>query len=176
MSTKIQAENTAADINPPIFSNYKCAVITARWNNHITSRLRDGAMEAMRSVGLDENNWMTLTVPGAVELVHAAALAMKNTEIDAIIVLGCVIRGDTPHFDYVCQIVAQGIAMLNARGEKPVIFGVLTVDNEQQAMARAGGSLGNKGAEAAAAAIEMVNLDDQGCVSGDEWELIEEEE
>lgn len=174
MSTKLQSG--AAEIPQPIFSNYKCAVITAQWNSRITSRLREGALEAMRSVGLSETNWLTLTVPGTVELVHAAALAMKNSEIDAIIVLGCVIRGDTPHFDYVCQIASQGVAMLNARGEKPVIFGVLTVDNEQQALDRAGGALGNKGAEAAAAAIAMVNLDDHGLVSGDEWEFIDEEE
>lgn len=175
MSTKTQARN-GSPITPPIFSNYKCAVITAQWNDHITSRLRDGALGAMRSVGLDENNWMTLSVPGTVELVHAAALAMKNREVDAIIVLGCVIRGDTPHFDYVCQIVAQGVAMLNARGEKPVIFGVLTVDNERQALDRAGGALGNKGAEAAATAIAMVNLDDHGVLSGDEWEFVDEED
>lgn len=173
MSTKLHPRNDAPVI-PPVFSNYKCAVITAQWNDHITSRLRDGALRAMRSAGLDESNWMTFSVPGTVELVHAAALAMKNPDIDAIIVLGCVIRGDTPHFDYVCQIAAQGVAMLNARGEKPVIFGVLTVDTEQQALERAGGALGNKGAEAAATAIAMVNLDDHGRLSGDEWEFDDE--
>ena len=103
------------------------------------------------------------SVPGTVELVNAAAIAMRAGErnghkTEAVIVIGCVIRGDTPHFDYVCQIAAQGTATLNAQGKAPVIFGVLTVDNETQALERAGGALGNKGAEAAVAAVSMVNL------------------
>ena len=93
-------------------------------------------------------------------LVYAAARLVKYAPVDAVIVIGCVIRGDTPHFDYVCQQVAEGTAHLNAQGEVPVIFGVLTVDNLQQALDRAGGSLGNKGAEAAVAAIEMVDFRD----------------
>ena len=83
---------------------------------------------------------------------------LRSLKTEAVIVIGCVIRGDTPHFDYVCQIAADGVAELNARGEAPVIFGVLTVNNEQQALDRAGGSLGNKGSEAAAAAITMANF------------------
>ncbi len=98
-------------------------------------------------------------MPGTVELVNAAAMALTHMpDLKAIILLGCVIRGDTPHFDYVCQIVSQGTAELNARGDAPVIFGVLTVENQQQALDRAGGALGNKGAEAAVAAIHMANL------------------
>ncbi len=97
-------------------------------------------------------------MPGTVELVNASARAQATGKYNAIIAIGCVIRGDTPHFDYVCQMAAQGIATLNAKGTVPVIFGILTVENLQQALDRAGGTLGNKGSEAAAAAIEMANL------------------
>ena len=99
-----------------------------------------------------------LHVPGSVELVNAAALAINAYNPSAVIILGCVIRGETPHFDYVCQSVTQGTTMLNARGGTPVIFGLITTENMQQALDRAGGRLGNKGSEAAAAAIAMANL------------------
>ncbi|MDE6576657.1 MAG: 6,7-dimethyl-8-ribityllumazine synthase [Muribaculaceae bacterium] len=133
-------------------------VITADWNPNITFPLRDAAIEVLRKGGVSEKRIHSLSVPGTVELVNAAAVTMENTNAAAIIVIGCVIRGDTPHFDYVCEIAASGVAHLNAKGKAPVIFGVLTVDNLQQAVERAGGALGNKGAEAAAAAITMANL------------------
>ena len=94
-------------------------------------------------------------VPGAIELTYAAALAEKHGGYEAIIMLGCVIRGDTPHFDYVCQSVTQGMTAINLRSSVPVIFGVITVENRDQALERAGGALGNKGSEAAIAAIKM---------------------
>lgn len=137
---------------------FRCAVIVARWNSDVTEALLKGAMDAFRSVGLGENSIEVIRVPGTVELVYAAARAQANGKYNAVIVIGCVIRGDTPHFDYVCQIAAQGMAQLNSLATVPVIFGVLTVENLQQAQDRAGGKLGNKGAEAAAAAIEMANL------------------
>ena len=133
-------------------------IVTADWNPGITYALRDGAKKALLEGGVSESNIQLHAVPGTVELVNIAAHVMKHSATEAVIVIGCVIRGDTPHFDYVCQIVSQGVAMLNAKGESPVIFGVLTVDNPEQASARAGGRLGNKGEEAAAAAIQMVNL------------------
>lgn len=151
----------------------KFYVITADWNPLITYALRDGAIEVLKKAGVAKDNIVSLAVPGTVELVNAAAVAMKKgpvskftkdgelidgKPVEAVIVIGCVIRGDTPHFDYVCQIAAQGVAELNAKGEAPVIFGVLTVDNQQQAFDRAGGILGNKGAEAACAAITMANF------------------
>lgn len=137
---------------------FKCGIIYAGWNPDVTHALRDGAADVLRRAGVPEENVMTAEVPGTVELVNAAAAAMKKLPLlSAVIVIGCVIRGDTPHFDYVCEIVSQGVAALNAQGCIPVIFGVLTVDNPQQALDRAGGVLGNKGAEAAVAAIEMAN-------------------
>lgn len=138
---------------------FRCAIFTAEWNPKVTHALRDGAVDVFRQAGVEEDNLLLEDVPGTVELVNAAGLAVHQMrDLDAIIIIGCVIRGDTPHFDYVCDIVSQGTARLNAKGETPVIFGVLTVDNEQQALDRAGGCLGNKGAEAAVAAIKMANL------------------
>jgi len=134
----------------------KIAVVTARWNEHITFPLRDAAIDLLSKSGIEQDNIISVHVPGTVELVNAAAMLRDRT--DAVIIIGCVIRGDTPHFDYVCQIAAQGTATMNADGGSPVIFGVLTVDNESQALERAGGKLGNKGAECAEAAIEMINL------------------
>ena len=136
----------------------KFYVVTADWNSDVTYALRDGALEVLRKAGVAENNIKSVSVPGTVELVNAAAMMVKGGDAAAVIVIGCVIRGDTPHFDYVCQIAAQGIAQLNSIGSSPVIFGVLTVNNLQQAQERAGGILGNKGSEAAVAAITMANL------------------
>jgi len=135
--------------------NFRCAIITAEWNDKITHALRDGARDTLLEAGAEEKNISFISVPGTVELVNMASRTLKSGEYNAVIVIGVVIRGDTPHFDYVCQIAAQGVATLNALGEAPVIFGVLTVDNEQQALDRAGGCLGNKGSEAAVAAIRM---------------------
>lgn len=138
---------------------FKCAIFTAKWNPEVTDALRDGALEVLHKAGVRDENIISEAVPGTVELANAAGLALRSMpDLSAIIVIGCVIRGDTPHFDYVCEIVSQATARLNAKGKAPVIFGVLTVDNQQQALDRAGGVLGNKGAEAAVAAIEMANL------------------
>ena len=138
---------------------FRCAIFTAEWNPKVTHALRDGAIDVFRKAGVDTDLLLLEDVPGTVELVNAAGLASRQMrDLDAIIIIGCVIRGDTPHFDYVCEIVAEGTARLNAKGETPVIFGVLTVNNEQEALDRAGGVLGNKGAEAAVAAIKMANL------------------
>ncbi len=134
---------------------FKAVVITAEWNSKITHALRDGALDVFQRAGVQMDNVVTVSVPGTVELVNMAARCLNGKEYSAIIIIGVVIRGDTPHFDYVCEIAANGTAILNAKGEAPVIFGVLTVDNEQQALDRAGGILGNKGAEAALAAIQM---------------------
>ena len=140
-------------------SGFRCAIFTAEWNPGITHALRDGAIEVFRQAGVGEDSLLIEDVPGTVELVNAAGLAVRQMrDLDAVIIIVCVIRGETPHFDYVCDIVSEGTARLNAKGETPVIFGVLTVNNEQEALDRAGGSLGNKGAEAAVAAIKMANL------------------
>ena len=117
-----------------------------------------GAIETLTKHGVPVENIDVLHVPGAVELTYGAARIMKEERIDAIIVIGCVIQGDTPHFDYVCQSVTQGVATLNVQGKVPVIFSVLTVKEKQQALDRCGGRLGNKGIEGAVTAIHMANL------------------
>lgn len=129
------------------------AIITAEWNSHITEALSAGAQEVFKQNGIAFD---VFHVPGAVELTFGAARVMDK--YDAVVVFGCVIRGGTPHFDYVCQSVTDGVTALNAQGRIPVIFGVLTVDTEQDALDRAGGVLGNKGSEAAEAAIKMVDF------------------
>ena len=133
----------------------RVAIVAAEWNGHITSRLADGAMEVFKAQGFADDQVDLYHVPGAVELTFAASQLIEASLYDAVIVFGCVIRGGTPHFDYVCQSVTQGVTALNADCDIPVIFGVLTVDNEQDALDRAGGKLGNKGSEAAEAAIKM---------------------
>ncbi len=136
----------------PKVENMRVAIVAAEWNGHITDALTRGATQLFKQEGIDYDVYH---VPGAVELTFAASQLIEASIYDAIIVFGCVIRGGTPHFDYVCQSVTQGITSLNADCDIPVIFGVLTVDNEQDALDRAGGQLGNKGTEAAEAAIKM---------------------
>lgn len=159
MSTILNTNGSQLEIpelNKKVKGNFY--IITADWNPVITYTLRDGAIDVLRKAGVEEKNIKNISVPGTVELVNAASLMVHGSDASAVIIIGCVIRGDTPHFDYVCQIAAQGTAELNSLGKAPVIFGVLTVENLQQAQERAGGILGNKGAEAAAAAVTMANL------------------
>ena len=136
----------------------KFAIVVSEWNSNITGALCEGAVATLLQHGVDEKDIIVKTGPGSFELTFGAAAFMNQGEVDAVIVLGSVVRGDTPHFDYVCQGVTQGIARLNAEGDIPVIFGVLTTDNMEQAEERAGGKLGNKGSECAEAAIKMINF------------------
>ena len=158
MSTILNTNGERLCVPRAASADYRIHIVTAEWNPDITHALRDGAIAALREAGVKEENIALHAVPGTVELVNAAATIMRACEPDGVIIIGCVIRGDTPHFDYVCMHTAQGAAILNAEGRTPVTFGVLTVDNVGQAQDRAGGRLGNKGAEAACAAIEMANL------------------
>lgn len=131
------------------------AVVRTSWNEHITTRLADGVKSTLEAAGAEYKEYV---VPGAVELTYAAQRLIDSDfeGFDAVIVLGCVIKGDTPHFDYVCQSVTQGVTALNVDSAIPVIFGVLTVNNEQQALDRCGGEAGHKGIEAAQTAMQMV--------------------
>lgn len=159
MSTILNTNGAELEI-PKLYNpeKFTVAIVTAQWNPQVTHALRDGAEEVFLKAGVHKDHIIRYSVPGTVELVYAAARLVNTHQYDAVIVIGCVIRGDTPHFDYVCQQAAVGVAQLNAKGEVPVIFGVLTVDNLQQALDRAGGALGNKGSEAAATAIDMTNF------------------
>lgn len=139
----------------PKVEDMRVAIVAAEWNSNITNALTEGALGIFKAEGFSKDQVDVFHVPGAIELTFAASQLIEASLYDAIIVFGCVIRGGTPHFDYVCQSVTQGITSLNADCDIPVIFGVLTVDCEQDAIDRAGGKLGNKGAEAAEAAIKM---------------------
>lgn len=158
MSTILNTNGEARELPVPEKKNARFAVFTADWNPDVTHALRDGAVDTLRKAGVEPANIDSYKVAGTVELVNAAALTVNSGSYDAVIVIGCVIRGDTPHFDYVCMQASVGVAQINALGKAPVIFGVLTVDTLEQALDRAGGRLGNKGSEAAVAAIEMANL------------------
>ena len=141
-----------------VLGRQRYAIIVADWNSEITYALAQGAIDTFTKHGVTEDNIVVMHVPGTVELTYGAARLMKEERVDAVVVIGCVIQGETPHFDYVCQSVTQGVAVLNAQGKVPVIFSVLTVLNQQQALDRAGGRLGNKGVEGAYTAIRMANL------------------
>ncbi len=143
--------------NADVLARQRYAIIVADWNSDITFALLEGAISTFVKAGVKEENIEVIHVPGTVELTYAAAKVMSS-EIAGIIVIGCVIQGDTPHFDYVCQSVTQGVAILNAKAEVPVIFSVLTTLDKQQALDRCGGCLGNKGVEGAFTAMKMANL------------------
>lgn len=136
----------------------RVAIVTAAWNSHITHALRDSALREFAAAGLGPEAVDCYDVPGTVELTFAAARLIASGLYDAVTVFGVVIRGGTPHFDYVCQSVTQGVTHLNATTEVPVIFGVLTVDTERDAIERADGTVADKGAEAAQAAIAQAAL------------------
>ena len=134
------------------------AVIVSRFNDFVVGRLQEGAIDAIVRHGGDEKNISIIKVPGAFEIPLIAKKAAKSGKYDAVICLGAVIRGATPHFDYVAAEVSKGIATVGLETEIPITFGVLTTDNIEQAIERAGSKSGNKGWDAAASAIEMVSL------------------
>lgn len=133
-------------------------IVVSQWNNHITHNLQKGAIETLIDLGAKEENISSHEVPGSFELIYGASQLCKRGEVDAVIVIGSVIRGETSHFDYVCEGVTQGIKDLNVKHDIPVIFCVLTDDNEQQSLDRSGGKHGNKGVEAAVAAVMMTRF------------------
>jgi 6,7-dimethyl-8-ribityllumazine synthase len=147
------------DINLiPSAENMRFGIVVAEWNKHITFALAEGAVNTLKKHGAADENILLKYVPGSFELPLGAQFFAEMENVDAVILLGCVIQGESRHFDYICQGVTQGTMDLNLKYNKPFIFGVLTTDNEQQAIDRAGGIHGNKGDEAAITAIKMVNL------------------
>ena len=131
-------------------------IVVADWNERFTYAMADAAVETLIANGVDSKDIILKHVPGSFELVYGATWMVENLDVDAVIAIGCVIKGDTPHFDYICQGTTQGLAELNLRGKVPVIYGLLTCNNSQQAEERTGGVLGNKGTECAVTAIKMV--------------------
>lgn len=141
-----------------VATDLKIGIVVGRFNDFITSKLLSGAQDAFVRHGAEERNVDVAWVPGAFEIPFAAKQMADSGKYDAIVTLGTVIRGSTPHFDYVCGETAKGVSNLNMSSGIPVIFGVLTTDTIEQAVERAGTKAGNKGWEAATAAIEMANL------------------
>ena len=136
----------------------KVGIVVGRFNEFIVSKLLGGALDGLKRHGVEENNIDLAWVPGAFEIPLVAQKMAKTKKYDAIITLGAVIRGATPHFDYVCSEVSKGVATVSLQNEMPVIFGVLTVNSIEEAIERSGTKAGNKGFEAGMGAIEMINL------------------
>lgn len=136
----------------------RIAIVTAEWNSSITHPLRDGAVQTLLQAGLQEKQIECFSVPGAFELSYGAAKLMARTDFDAIIVFGCVIRGETSHYEHICDGVTKAITELNLLAKIPVIFGLITTENMQQAQDRIGGKEGHKGVEAAFTALRMIDF------------------
>lgn len=144
--------------NLPNITNKRFAIVVSEWNTEVTHALYSGAFETLVKYGANENNIISVQVPGSFELSLGAQKMAEKSEVDAVICLGCVIQGETRHFDFICQAVADGITNVSLKYNKPVIFGVLTPNTQEQAMDRAGGKHGNKGDEAAITAIKMLAI------------------
>ena len=136
----------------------KFGIVVSEWNNEVTHALMSGAIETLLKYGAKKENIIIRNVPGSFELTLGAQILARIKDIDAVLCLGCIIRGETSHFDFICNAVAQGITTLNIKFHKPVVFGVLTTHTLQQAIDRSGGKYGNKGDEAALTGIKMLNI------------------
>jgi 6,7-dimethyl-8-ribityllumazine synthase len=142
----------------PNAKDFRFGIVVSQWNDKITNGLYDGAEAALLDCGARLENIIRWDVPGSFELIYGAKRMADTQNVDAVITIGCVIKGETMHFEFVCEGVTQGIKDLNLQGDIPVIFCVLTDNNEQQSIDRSGGIHGNKGTEAAVAAIMMAEL------------------
>lgn len=140
----------------PLSNGVKIGIVVSEWNNNVTGALLDGALCTLKKYGVSESDIIIKHVPGSFELTFGVAQMVKK-DVDAVIAIGCVIRGDTPHFDYICQGTTYGLAHLNATQNVPVIYGLITTNDMQQALDRCGGCMGNKGDECAVTALKMVH-------------------
>lgn len=147
-----------SDKNIADMSNKRFAIVVSEWNDAVTEALYTGAVQTLLQHGVNKANIVRRNVPGSFELTLGAQWMAKRSDIDAVICLGCVIQGETRHFDFICDAVAQGITNVNLKYDKPIVFGVLTPNSQQQALDRAGGKHGNKGDEAAITAIKMLGF------------------
>ena len=142
----------------PSGEGLRFAIVVSQWNDKVTHALLDGAAQTLCEHGVNADDIDVTFVPGSFELIYGCATAVGSGKYDAVIAIGCVVRGDTPHFDYICQGVTQGIAELNTRGTTPVVYTLLTCNTMQQAFDRCGGEMGNKGVEGAVTALHMTAL------------------
>lgn len=158
MSTQLKNLSDFSNTQIPSAAPFRFGIVVSEWNSAITDSLYQGALQSLFANGAQDENIFTYAVPGSFELTSGADLLLKNSKLDAVICLGCVIQGETRHFDFICNAVANGISNVAVKYSKPVIFGVLTTNNQQQAIDRSGGKHGNKGVEAAVTAIKMAYL------------------
>jgi 6,7-dimethyl-8-ribityllumazine synthase len=158
MSSTLKNLSDFSTANLPDVSKKRFAIVVAEWNTDVTGALYTGAYDTLLKYGVQESNIISVQVPGSFELSLGAQKMAEKSDIDAVICLGCVIQGETRHFDFICQAVADGITNVSLKFNKPVIFGVLTPNTQEQAMDRAGGKHGNKGDEAAITAIKMLAI------------------
>ena len=158
MATAIHNLSDYDEQQVPDASSMCFGIVVSEWNKEITGKLLEGAVSTLEKHGAMPENIHVKKVPGSFELVYGARQMTLNDAYDAIIILGCVIKGETPHFDYICQGVTTGISLLNAKSDIPIIYGLLTTLDIEQARARSGGAYGNKGEECAIDAIKMAKF------------------
>lgn len=158
MATRLKNLSDHSQTEVPSAAPYRFGIVVAEWNADITNALYNGAFQTLIDHGASIDNISSYYVPGSFELTSAADILLQQNKVDAVICLGCVIQGETRHFDFICNAVANGLSNVAIKYSKPVIFGVLTTNNQQQAIDRAGGKHGNKGDEAAITAIRMAEF------------------
>ncbi len=161
MATQLKNLSDFSNTTIPSAAPYRFGIVVAEWNAQITGAMYEGAYQCLIEHGALTDNILTYSVAGSFELISGVDLLLSNKHLDAVICLGCVIQGETRHFDFICDAVANGISNVSIKHTKPVIFGVLTTDNQEQAADRAGGKHGNKGVEAAVTAIKMADMAQQ---------------
>lgn len=158
MSTQHKNLSTTSLQADKAFKKYSIGIVVAEWNAEVTTALLTGAIEYLQSMGVKDKNVIVHHVPGSFELPLGAQFLAAQKGIDAVITLGCVVQGETRHFDFICNACAQGVMDVGLAFNIPVVFGVLTTNNQEQALQRAGGKHGNKGVEAAETALKMLAL------------------
>jgi 6,7-dimethyl-8-ribityllumazine synthase len=158
MATAFKNLSDFSNFEIPSAEGMRFGIVVSEWNEKVTGSLMEGAINTLKKYGATSDAINTISVPGSYELTSGAQLMIESDNYDAIICLGCVVQGETRHFDFICQAVAIGITEVSVKYNKPVVFGVLTTNNMQQAIDRSGGRHGNKGDEAAVTAIKMADL------------------
>lgn len=158
MATELQNLSSYDPTVVPDGKGKRIGIVLSDWNSSVTGNLLKGAYETLVKFGVDKDDIIIEHVPGSFELTYGAKILIEKATVDSVIILGCVIQGETPHFTFVCNSVTRGITDLNIRYDVPVIFGLLTTNTFEQAKARAGGRHGNKGDEAAITALKMIAL------------------
>lgn len=158
MASNLKNLSDYSDRNTGSVSDKRFGIVVSEWNDEITGALLEGALETLKEQGVPKKNISVHYVPGSFELPLGAQFLAKDNTMDAVLCLGCVIQGETRHFDFICDAVANGICNVGLKYDKPVIFGVLTTNTMQQALDRAGGKHGNKGEEAAITAVKMLGF------------------